>query len=82
MNLNLNFEDISDEELKILVDRYVNIRIHFAERLNLVRLGETNIKKKVLLIIEDVKRTRDNCEATSFDLLNGLLDDLRKLVNE
>lgn len=82
MNLSLNFENISDDELKILTDRYVNIRIHFAERLNLIKQGETNMKKKLLLIVEDTIKTRENYDVRPFTLLNNLIDDLKELINE
>lgn len=84
MKLTLNFDDLSEDEVQTIIDKYIKTRIYFSERQSLIKQGETTIKLRIQKIIENVKKSRSYNKSESLDslLLDSILDALKKLANE
>lgn len=90
MKLTFTFEDITEEEYQDITNKYIDTRLYFSKRMELVKQGEMNIKRKLIPIIETINKELDLLlyEYVSYEgrfnalqkLMDKLKDEFKKVV--
>lgn len=56
MKVTLTYEDITEEELQEIINQHLDTKLFFSKRRELIKQGETNIKKMLIRLIENMKK--------------------------